>query len=160
MAALLNTAFTGDFPQTQYAANDVQSTPKVAVQETTLHKLAHHAAHTLATLSPIARAEAAMPQRRATDRWSIQVGAYKQQGAAARANVTALAHLPTAEGVAIVVSTRTSRGPTFQARIVNLTEKQAGNACRVLRRAHKDCAVLGPSLQMAAVHGPVKSLAE
>jgi D-alanyl-D-alanine carboxypeptidase len=160
MAGLLNNAFTGDFPQSQLASNESQGTTKIAARETTLHKLAHHAARTLATLSPIGRAEAAMPPRRAPDRWSIQVGAYKQQAAAARANVTALAHLPTAEGVAVVVSTRSSRGPTYQARIVNLTEKQAGSACHVLRRAHKDCAVLGPSLQMAAAHGPVKTLAE
>ena len=160
MAALLNAAFDGrSSPDMMLAANGKPVATKVAANDSTLHRLAHHAAHTLASLSPISRAEAATP--RGLERWSIQVGAYKQETAAAHANATALAHLPGEPGEAIVVSSaHGKKHPTYQARIVNLTEKQAQNACHVLHRAHQACAVIGPSLQMAAARSGVKTLAE
>lgn len=160
MAALLNAGFAGlSSPDTQLAANAKPGPTKIAA-DSTLHRLAHHAARTLANLSPISRAEAATPPR-GIERWSIQVGAYRQEAAAARANASALAHLPGEPGEAIVIaSSHGQKHPTYQARIVNLTEKQAQNACHVLRRAHQACAVMGPSVQMAAARGGVKTLAE
>jgi D-alanyl-D-alanine carboxypeptidase len=160
MASLLNAGFAGiGAPDTQIAATAKPAPTKIA-SDSTLHRLAHHAAHTLASLSPISRAEASTPPR-GIERWSIQVGAYKQEAAATRANATALARLPGEPGQAVVVTSgHGKKHPTYEARIVNLTEKQAQDACRVLRQAHQDCAVMGPSLQMAAAHSGVKTLAE
>jgi len=160
MASLLNAAFDGrTLPETLMASNG--KTTRTAAADTTLHKLAHGAQRTLATLSPISRAEAATPSpRRAPERWAIQVGAFKQQTAAARASASALARLPEEQGKALVSISTRSKSPIYQARIVNLTEKQAQNACRVLRRAHQSCAVIAPSVQMAAAHSTVKNLAE
>ena len=151
MAALLNAGFSGgNAPDIQIATNAKPGPTKIAASVSTLHRLAHHAAHTLANLSPISRAEAATPTR-GIEHWSIQVGAYKQEAAATHANASALAHLPGEPGEAIVIpSGHDKKHPTYQARIVNLTEKQAQSACHVLHRAHQACAVIGPSLQMAA----------
>ncbi len=165
MAALLNAAFDGrSSPDLLLAAHGNKPVAtKVAANDSTLHRLAHHAAHTLASLSPISRAEAAPAPTpaRGLERWSIQVGAFKQEIAAAHANASALAHLPGEPGEAVVVaSAHGKKHSTYQARIVNLTEKQAQNACHVLHHAHQACAVIGPSLQMAAARSGVKTLAE
>jgi len=161
MAALLNAGFAGHVsPDVQLADSGKQGVTKVAATTFALHRLAHHAAHTLANLSPISRAEAA-PSHRAVDRWSIQVGAFKQQDAALRANTTALSHLPGEPGESVVIaSPHGSKHPTYQARIVNLSEKQAQDACHVLRHEHRPCVVIGPSVQMAAAHGIVRTVAE
>jgi D-alanyl-D-alanine carboxypeptidase len=163
MAALLNAGFAGGgSPDTQFVANAQPSPTKIAGESTsTLHRLAHHAAHTLANLSPISRAEASTPPSHGIERWSIQVGAYKQEAAATRANANAIAHLPGAPGEAVVIASgHGKKHPTYQARIINLSEKQAQNLCHALHRAHQACAVMGPSLQMAAAHSGVKTLAE
>jgi D-alanyl-D-alanine carboxypeptidase len=158
MASLLNAGFAGGTAPDDAVAENTKSGPTRVAADTTLHRLAHHAAHTLASLSPIGHAEAATQPRRGTDHWAIQVGAYKQQAAAARANETALAHLPGEPGDAVVVAApHGAKHPTYEARIVNLTEKQAQDACRALHRGHQACVVIGPSMQMAAV---TKTLAE
>ncbi len=161
MAGLLNAAFDGrTVPETQMvAANTRAGSTKTG--STALHTLAHHAERTLATLSPIGRAEAATPAPRRNEEWGVQVGAYKQRSEASRAGTTALAHLPGEQGKPLVLATsRTHKGTIYSARIVNLTEKQAQNACHVLRREHRACAVIGPSLEFAAARTAVKSLAE
>jgi D-alanyl-D-alanine carboxypeptidase len=160
MASLLNAGFDGRVsPDVQLAESGKPGVTKVAAAAT-LHRLAHHAVHTLANLSPISRAEAA-PAHRADDRWSIQVGAFKQQEAALRANTTARSHLPGEPGESMVIaSPHGSKHPTYQARIVNLSEKEAQDACRVLRHEHRPCVVISPSVQMAAAHGVVKTVAE
>ena len=154
MAALLNAGFAGvAAPDDALAANSKPGSTRLAA-DTTLHRLAHHAAHTLATLSPISHAEAATTTQRALDHWAIQVGAYKQQAAAAHANETALAHLPGEPGSAVIVTApHSGKHPTYEARIVNLTEKQAQEACHALHRGRQPCVVIGPSMQMAAARG-------
>jgi D-alanyl-D-alanine carboxypeptidase len=161
MASLLNAAFDGRaLPETQMVNADKGNT-KVASNDTTLHKLAHRARSTLATLSPIGRAEAATPPRRTPpDRWAIQVGAFKQQTAASRASAKALSRLPEEQGKPLVSISTRGKSTLYQARVTNLTEKQAQNACRVLRRSHQSCTVIAPSVQMAAARGTVKNLAE
>jgi D-alanyl-D-alanine carboxypeptidase len=161
MASLLNAAFDGRaLPETQMVNADKGNT-KVASNDTTLHKLAHRARSTLATLSPIGRAEAATPPRRTPpDRWAIQVGAFKQQTAASRASAKALSRLPEEQGKSLVSISTRGKSTLYQARVTNLTEKQAQNACRVLRRSHQSCTVIAPSVQMAAARGTVKNLAE
>jgi D-alanyl-D-alanine carboxypeptidase len=149
MAALLNAAFDGgSLPENQLLASNQSGTTTVAANDSPLHSLAHHAARTLAKLSPISRAEAATP-RRAGDVWSIQVGAFRQQSAAAHASAAAFSRISAGKPIAIA-GTRTGKGTTYQARIVNLTEKQAQSACHILRREHRSCMVITPSMQMAS----------
>ena len=158
MAALLNAGFSGvTAPDDALAANTKPGTTRLAAA-VTLHRLAHHAARTFANLSPISHAEAATTPRHVVDHWAIQVGAYKLQAAAAHANEAALARLPGEPGEAVILAApHSGKHPTYEARIVNLTEKQAQDACRALHRGHQACVVIGPSMQMAAV---TKTLAE
>jgi D-alanyl-D-alanine carboxypeptidase len=162
MAGLLNAAFAGrSLPENQLVASNAKPSTKLAANESTLHTLAHHAAHAVANLSPISRAEAETPTRKPSEGWSIQVGAYRQQTAAAHAGATALSRLPAERGKPVVlVASRARKHTTYQARIIHLTQKQAQNACRVLRHAHRACAVLEPSMQMAASPAASKNLAE
>ena len=161
MAALLSTAFAGKImPDNQMLASNAK-TARPGQGESTLHVLAHHAAHAVATLSPIGQAEAATPVRKPSTAWGIQVGAYRQKAAAAHAGTVALARLPAERGKTVVlVAAHSKKHTTYQARIINLTEKQAQTACHILRREHRACAVLGPSMQMAASPAASKNLAE
>ncbi|HUC64525.1 MAG TPA: D-alanyl-D-alanine carboxypeptidase [Stellaceae bacterium] len=150
MARLLNTAFAG------------QSAPPVMTAEATddadqQPSLTRRAAHTLAALSPVARAEAATPARvrhvrhEAADHWSIQVGAFAQQTAAEKAGAVALAKLP-AKGRTVQVLSPGQSERYYRARIVSFSERDAERACRALHKKHLQCAVIapGPTQQMAA----------
>ncbi len=157
MAALLNAAFDGkSLPENQLLAS--QGGTKLAANDSTLHSIAHHAAHTLEKLSPISRAEAATPHR-AADGWAVQVGAFRKQAVAAHASASAFSRISAGKPVALA-GPKAGKHTTYQARIVNLTEKQAQNACRILRRNHRSCVVIKPAMQMAAAHSGVKNLAE
>jgi D-alanyl-D-alanine carboxypeptidase len=163
MASLLNSAFAGNIaPETQMVASNAKPATKRGQSESTLHALAHHAAHAVANLSPIGQAEAATPMRKPSSSWGVQVGAYRRQASAAHAGAVALSHLPAERGKTVVlVTSHAKKHKIYQARIVNLTEKQAQNACRVLRHAHRACVVLEPSsMQMAASPAASKNLAE
>ncbi len=150
MAQLLNTAFAGRTaaPTVQTADND---------EDAEQNTLAHGAAHTLAQLSPVGRAEAATPPRPrnardSVERWSIQVGAFAQQVAAEKAASTALSRLPAAKGRSVQVLAPGQSERYFRARIVNFSEREAEKACRALHKKHVQCAVVapGPTQQMAA----------
>ncbi|HEV8015254.1 MAG TPA: D-alanyl-D-alanine carboxypeptidase family protein [Stellaceae bacterium] len=145
MADLLNAGFEGrPSPDVMLAANE----PKPAASRFTLHLIAHGAVHSLASLSPIGRAEAATPSR--MTHWSIQVGAYRAHALATRAGIEARAHaIATFGKPVIVVATRSHRGAVYNARIIDLTPTEAHTACQTLHHEHRACAVLGPSLQMA-----------
>ncbi|MGH7034168.1 MAG: D-alanyl-D-alanine carboxypeptidase family protein [Stellaceae bacterium] len=162
MASLLNAVFAGHTaPETQMVASNAKPAAKRGQGESTLHVLAHHAAHAVATLSPIGQAEAATPMRKPNASWGVQVGAYRRQASAAHAGAVALSHLPAERGKTVVlVASHSKKHTIYQARIINLTEKQASNACRVLRRGHRACVVLEPSMQMAASPAASKNLAE
>jgi D-alanyl-D-alanine carboxypeptidase len=150
MARLLNTAFAD------------QSAPAVTTAEATEDtdqqpSLTRRAAHTLAALSPVARAEAATPARvrhvrhEAAEHWSIQVGAFAQQTAAEKAGAVALAKLP-AKGRSVQVLSPGQSERYYRARIVSFSERDAERACRALHKKHLQCAVIapGPTQQMAA----------
>jgi D-alanyl-D-alanine carboxypeptidase len=164
MALLLNAAFAGrSLPENQLIAARGKrgGASKLARNDSALHDLANHAARTLATLSPIGSAEAAPVRKRPSEAWSIQVGAYRQQAAAAHAGTTALAHLRAERGKPLVlVATHAHKHTLYQARILHLTEKQARSACRVLRRVHRACSVLEPSMQLAASPAAFRNPAE
>jgi hypothetical protein len=154
MAALLNAAFDGrPSPDIMMASNRSRmiaaNQARPASSRLTLHLIARRAVGTLASLSPIAHAEAATPTHTVT-RWSIQVGAYRAHATAARAGTFARAHAPAVRGKpVVVVATRSHHGAVYNARIIDLTASEAHAACDSLHREHRGCAVLGPSLRLA-----------
>jgi D-alanyl-D-alanine carboxypeptidase len=145
MADLLNAAFDGrPSPDVMLASAE----PRTTTNHFTLHLVARRAVHTLASLSPISRAEAATPSR--TTRWTIQVGAYRAHALATRAGIEARAHASATFGKpVIVVATRSHHGAVYNARIIDLTPAEAHAACQTLLHEHRACAVLGPTLQIA-----------
>ncbi len=150
MARLLNTAFAGRSAPAVMTAEATEDTDQQP-------SLTRRAAHTLAALSPVARAEAATPARvrhvrhDAAEHWSIQVGAFAQQSAAERAGAVALAKLP-AKGRTVQVLSPGQSERYYRARIVSFSERDAERACRTLHKKHLQCAVIapGPTQQMAA----------
>lgn len=155
MAQLLNDSFGGTAaPTIATAAATTEDDPDATVAE--------RARRTIASLSPVARAEAAIPRhartRTARGRhggWSIQVGAFTDAAPAEKAAAKALARLPTRRGKAMQVLApgRIDKEPVFRARIVNFTEREATKACRTLHRKHLQCAVVAPgTVQQAALN--------
>jgi D-alanyl-D-alanine carboxypeptidase len=154
MAKLLNAGFAG-----QLGAPTVTTTAE-ADEESDQNTLGRRAARTLAQLSPVGRAEAAPTSRprharhEAAEHWSIQVGAFSQQGAAEKAGATALAKLPTAKGRTIQVLVPGDGERYFRARILSFSEREAEKACRALHKKHLQCTVIapGPTQEMAAIN--------
>jgi D-alanyl-D-alanine carboxypeptidase len=152
MAQLLNEGFGGAAPTIATAAATTDDDPDATVTE--------RARRTIASLSPVGRAEAAIPDHARTARtrhsgWSIQVGAFTDEGPAEKAAAKALARLPTRRGKATLVLApgHIDKEPVFRARIVNFTEREATKACRTLHRKHLQCAVVAPStVQQAALN--------
>ena len=119
------------------------------------------AAHTMAALNPVGRAEAAIPRQAAhgskpphpvasSTGWSIQVGAFANYDAAQNAGAVALTKLPTAKDkIALVLPpAHSDKQPFFRARIAGFTETEAQKACRTLHSVmsskQKICAVIAP----------------
>jgi D-alanyl-D-alanine carboxypeptidase len=154
MAELLNTGFVHQGAPDVIVTADQSGPAKIG-------RLARRAAHTLASLSPIGRAEAsttghAVLHLRAKEGqgWSIQIGAYTHHAAALRAGSAALAHLPAASGrnVMVLVS-HAGKARVYRTRIASFSEAEAQQACRTLHRQHKACAIVAPSAaQMAGSH--------
>ena len=153
MAQLLNDGFGGSAaPTIATAAATTEDDPDATVAE--------RARRTIASLSPVGRAEAAIPRHARTMRtrhggWSIQVGAFTDAAPAEKAAAKALARLPTRRGKAtqVLAPGRIDKEPVFRARIVNFTEREATKACRTLHRKHLQCAVVAPStVQQAALN--------
>jgi len=151
MAHLLNAAFAGHYsnPPVLTASTD---------EDADSSTLTRRAAHTLAALSPVARAEAATPERlhvrhlrREGAHWSIQVGAYAQQRAAERAGAVALAKL-SVRGRSVQVLSPGHSERYYRARILGFSEHTAELACRTLHKKHLQCAVIAPrpTQQMAS----------
>jgi D-alanyl-D-alanine carboxypeptidase len=152
MAVLLNEGFDGGAPAVTTAVATTEDDPDTTISD--------RARHTIASLSPVGRAEAAVPMRARTARgrhggWSIQVGAFGDDDAAERAATKALARLPAPRGktAQIVAPGHVDKEPVFRARIVNFSEREANKACRTLHRKHLQCAVVAPStVQQAALN--------
>jgi D-alanyl-D-alanine carboxypeptidase len=152
MAQLLNNAFAGR----------AEAPVEVAEDETTEEQppaktIVGRAGRALRHLSPVAAAEAAQPSApahaRHAARWSIQVGAFSQHAAAEKAGAAALARLPVAKGKAVVVvaPSHHDKAHYYRARITHFSEGEAQRACQVLRKKHKQCAVVAPGgMQMAS----------
>ena len=130
------------------------------------HAIATQAASTIAALSPVSRAEAAVPGHggaakpvsrrslRTSRAWEIQVGAFVKQDAAEHAGALALAKLRLKGKTAHVLPPGLGdKEPLYRTRIAAFTELQAEHACRALRirlRDHKLCAVIPPMQAVAA----------
>lgn len=158
MAELLDDGFAGVAP----AGSDI----RVATDGGVGNTIATQAASTIAALSPVGRAEAAVPNRartaklasryalRASHTWEIQVGAFVKQEAAERAGALALAKLRMKGKTAhILPPGPADKEPLYRTRIAAFTELQAEHACRLLRtrlRDHKLCAVIPPMQSVAA----------
>jgi D-alanyl-D-alanine carboxypeptidase len=155
MAYLLNAAFAG-----QYGAPAVLTAQ--AQEKAPPNTLSRRAVQTLAALSPVARAEAATahrvhPLRYASLRrephggWNIQVGAYARQDAATKAGTLALAKL-SEPGHPMRVLPPARHERYYRARLVDFSERDAVNACRLLHQRHVQCAVIapGPAQRIAA----------
>jgi len=165
MAGLLDDAFSGVTP----ADTNIQT----ASDDGAGNAITTQAASTIAALSPVGRAEAAVPvdarttsvaKRRAlkTSRaWEIQVGAFGKQAAAKRAGAIALAKLHIKGKTAHVVPPGPAdKEPLFRARIAAFSRLQAEHACRLLRarlHGHKLCAVIAP-MQAVAAEFPAPAL--
>lgn len=153
MAQLLSEGF-GDaaVPTIATAAATTEDDPDTTV--------ADRARRTIAALSPVGRAEAAMPGRAGTAHgrhggWSIQVGAFSEEDTAERAAAKALARLPAPRGKAtqVLAPAHIDKEPLFRARIVNFSEREATKACRTLHRKRLQCAVVAPgTVQQAALN--------
>lgn len=154
MAQLLNDGFGGAAAPVAVAAQTDDE------GDNTLTKRAER---TIAAFSPVGRAEAAPSRhlrtahlrRGVAERWSIQVGAFGEEDAAAKAGRAALSKLPARKGKAVQVLApgHTDKEPVYRARIVSFSEREADKACRALHRKHLQCAVVAPSaVQQAAAN--------
>ena len=109
------------------------------------------AARLAAHLAPIGKAEAAPlahEQRAAPagERWSIQLGAFRAESAAARAARVA-AGLPTAKGkpLQIVEPAKADKERLYRARLLNFSPQEAWSACIALHRKNIECSVVPPA---------------
>jgi D-alanyl-D-alanine carboxypeptidase len=113
-------------------------------------QLAKAARKIAAHLSPVAKAEAApiAHQLRAqaeTDRWSIQLGAFRVEGAAEQAARSA-ATVPGARGkpVQIVQPSKGGKEHVYRARLLNFSPQEAQGACAALHKKKVECSVVPP----------------
>jgi D-alanyl-D-alanine carboxypeptidase len=108
------------------------------------------AARLAAHLAPIGRAEAApIPREQraaaAGERWGVQLGAYRSEGAAAKAAREA-AGLPVTKGkpMQIVEPARADKERLYRPRLFNFTPQEAWSACIALRKKNLECTVVPP----------------
>lgn len=109
------------------------------------------AARLAAHLAPIGKAEAAPlahEQRAASagEHWSIQLGAFRAESAAAKA-ARAAASLPTAKGkpLQIVEPPKGDKERLYRARLLNFTPQEAWSACIALHKKNFECSVVPPA---------------
>ncbi len=113
------------------------------------------AARLAAHLAPIGKAEAAPighDQRAAptSERWGIQLGAFRAESAAANAARTA-GRLPATKGKPMqIVEPTADRERLYRARLLNFTPQEAWSACIALHKRNIECTVVPPAgLKMA-----------
>jgi len=150
MAALLNRAFgQGGDPIAALAS---------ATDNAEARSFAQRSSPILRSLAPIASAQAAetpMPKLRAGEtalareprseqRWSIQIGAFSQRGAALRAAQAAVEKLASIRGKMVEVLSPSRFDRLYRARILSFTAHEAERACGLLHRLHIACAPVPP----------------
>jgi D-alanyl-D-alanine carboxypeptidase len=100
-------------------------------------------------LSPVAKAEAAEPP---VAGWGIQIGAYKAEAAAERAERQA-AHLTLARGKQAEILAPSAGERLYRVRLMRFTPQAARAACEELHRQHQGCTVVPPSSVKVASAG-------
>jgi cell division septation protein DedD len=110
-----------------------------------------------AHLSPFGKAEAAPLMRErstpAAERWSIQLGAFRDETVAMKAARAAAASLGNAKGrsVQIIEPARADKERLYRARLLNFTPQEAWSACVALHKKKLECSVVPVgSLKIAA----------
>ncbi len=111
-------------------------------------ELAKAARKIAAHLSPVAKAEAApiahqLRTPAETDRWSIQLGAFRVESAAEQAARSA-ATVPGARGkpVQIVQPSKGGKEHVYRARLLNFSPQEAQGACAALHKKKIECSVV------------------
>jgi len=112
-------------------------------------QLAKAARKIAAHLSPVAKAEAAPI---ATDRWSIQLGAFRVESAAEQAAHSA-ATIPGARGkpVQIVPPPKGGKEHVYRARLLNFSPQEAQGTCAALHKKKIECSVVPPAPVKVAI---------
>ena len=164
MAALLDQGFAevgvGADPGGAARGAGATAAPVVAETETDqpepvrprekIGQLAKAARKIAAHLSPVAKAEAApiahqLRTPAETDRWSIQLGAFRVESAAEQAARSA-ATVPGARGkpVQIVQPSKGGKEHVYRARLLNFSPQEAQGACAALHKKKIECSVVPP----------------
>jgi D-alanyl-D-alanine carboxypeptidase len=124
--------------------------PEAARPREKIGQLAKAARKIAAHLSPVAKAEAApiahqLRTPAETDRWSIQLGAFRVESAAEQAAHSA-ATVPGAGGkrVQIVQPSKGSKEHVYRARLLNFSPQEAQGACTALHKKKIECSVVPP----------------
>ena len=138
-----------DTPQPQPRRVAAAEPPPAAHEKPGL--LTKAAARVGSRLSPVAKAEAAVLSREArgaasSERWSIQLGAFRAENAAEKV-ARAATGLAVAKGkpVQIVQPAKAGKARLYRARLLNFTPAEAHAACAALRKKKIDCSVVPPS---------------
>jgi hypothetical protein len=102
-------------------------------------------------LSPVAKAEAAPMARQLrapgdSERWSIQLGAFRVESAAEQAARSA-ATFPAARGkpVQIVQPSKGGKDHFYRPRLLNFSPQEAQGACAALHKKKIECSVVPPA---------------
>ena len=118
-------------------------------------QLAKAARKIAAHLSPVAKAEAApiahqLRTPAETDRWSIQLGAFRD-GTAAEQAARSAATVPGARGkpVQIVQPSKGGKEHVYRARLLNFSPQEAQGACAALHKKKIECSVVPPPVRVA-----------
>jgi D-alanyl-D-alanine carboxypeptidase len=90
-------------------------------------------------LAPVARAEAAEP----AEAWGIQLGAYRGEAAAERAE-RQVAHLALARGKQAEILAPSAGERLYRLRLLHFSSQGAHAACEELRRQRQGCTVVPP----------------
>jgi hypothetical protein len=87
-----------------------------------------------------------------TDRWSIQLGAFRVESAAEQA-VRSAAVVPEARGkpVQIVQPSKGGKEHVYRARLVNFSSQEAQGACAALHKKKIECSVVPPAPVKVAI---------
>jgi D-alanyl-D-alanine carboxypeptidase len=116
-------------------------------------QLAKAARRIAAHLSPVAKAEAA-PIAHQTDRWSIQLGAFRAESAAEQAAHSAAA-VPGAgargKPVQVVQPSKPGKEHVYRARLLNFSPQEAQGACAALHKKKIECSVVPPAPVKVAI---------
>jgi D-alanyl-D-alanine carboxypeptidase len=129
--------------------------PEPARPREKIGQLAKAARKIAAHLSPVAKAEAApiahqLRTPAETDRWSIQLGAFRD-GTAAEQAARSAATVPGARGkpVQIVQPSKGGKEHVYRARLLNFSPQEAQGACAALHKKKIECSVVPPPVRVA-----------